>query len=888
MTRHLGPALRAWTGTVQRHAWKVLIAFALLGAALASYTAQHLGVNTDTTDMISADLQWRQDFIEFREAFPLLWRSLIVVLDADSADLADDAQARLTQALAEQPQFAAILAPETDPFFTRHGLLYQSPAELQRLGDQLARVQPFIGHLARDPSLHGIANLLALAASQNALDKTGTPRELGLDPLYAGLAMSFEAARDGRFYRLPWMELMGGDGAGAPDQRRRIIALQPLLDYGSLAPAAQVIDTVRHTAQSLQIDAAHGVRLRLTGAIALEHEELRSVASGAKIAGLVSLGLVGLVMFAGLRAWQLVLATLLSLIVGLIVTAAFAAVAVGALNLISIAFAVLYIGLGVDFAVHLCLRYRELVREGVDHTGAMAQAGQDTGASLVLCAITTSIGFLAFFPTAFAGVAELGLISGVGMYISLFMTLTFLPALIHVLPPINAATSRSPGVQATPTASHASRQLDNNSAPAPRRNPTFTYATTLLALAAAVLVLLRPPGVQFDPNPLSLRDSQSESVRAYNELLADPQHSPLRLNVLVSPQLAAETAQALSEQPNVHSARWLGDLVPAQQDEKLRMVEELAFLMGPDLAQTPRPAPAPSVRTLASMQQSLRTLGADQPSAAGSAARRCLDAIHEFAQHIMGRPADMQHSRLHAAQTAATATLPAQLQRLNQLLQAGPITMQTLPKSLRSVWLTGDGRMRVEASSAAALVDSPTMAQFVEQVHTRAPGATGMAVVQLRAGDAVLGAFRQALISAVIVVGLLLIVLLRSVTDSLLALVPVLLAGVFTSAVFTLMGLQFNFANIIALPLLLGMGVDNGIHLLHRHRHTPPPDGRLLRTSTSRAIVLSALTTMVSFGTLATSSHPGTASMGLLLAIGLGMILVTTLLILPTLLRATR
>ncbi len=880
MSGRLQRTLRWWTAAAQQHAWAVLVLSVLAAAAMAGYTVRHLGINTDTTDMISADLQWRQDFIEFREAFPLLWRSLIVVLDADSADLADDAQVRLADALGGQTGFVAVLAPETEPFFARHGLLYQTPAELEEISDRLARVQPFLGRLARDPSLQGIADLLALAAEQDPSSSANRSHDDdALAPLYSGLANSFEAAREGRFYRLPWMELMSADAAQGAHPRRRIIVLQPQLDFDSLAPAAEAIAAVRRAAAELQIDAAHGVRLRMTGAIALEHEELRSVASGAKLAGLLALVLVGVVMFAGLRAWQLVLATLVSLIAGLLTTAAFAAVAVGTLNLISIAFAVLYIGLGVDFALHLCLRFRELVLGGVDHYTAMCQAGADTGGSLVLCAITTSIGFFAFFPTAFAGVAELGLISGVGMYISLFIALTLLPALIRILPPI------AQGLQPEPSAAPATDSVGTAHA---RVTPTFTYFATLSALVIAAVVLLRPPGAQFDPNPLNLREASSESVRTYQELLADPQRSPLSLSVLVPADTAEATAQRLRQQSHVHDARWLGDLVPTQQDEKLAMVEELAFLIGPDLAQRPRQAAAPSLDTLASVRQSLIALGASEAVAAGTPAGRCLDAVEALIAHLSNLPPTDQTAPLHAAQTAATATLPAQLQRLNAMLQAGPVTAQRLPESLRRLWLSEDGRARVEASSSSPLTDTPTMVRFVDQVRSESPGATGMAVVQLGAGKAVADAFRQALLSALIVVGLLLMVLLRSVKDSLLVLVPVLLAGIFTTTLFTLTGLQFNFANVIALPLLLGMGVDNGIHLLHRHRHTPPADGRLLRTSTSRAIVLSALTTLVSFGTLATSAHPGTASMGLLLSIGLGMILVTTLLILPALLRALR
>ncbi|MEO0424559.1 MAG: MMPL family transporter, partial [Pseudomonadota bacterium] len=229
-----------------------------------------------------------------------------------------------------------------------------------------------------------------------------------------------------------------------------------------------------------------------------------------------------------------------------------------------------------------------------------------------------------------------------------------------------------------------------------------------------------------------------------------------------------------------------------------------------------------------------------------------------------------------------------QLERLATALTARPVGLDSLPESLRDRWRAADGRERVELRPVENLADNEAMERFVDQVRASHPRATGLPVVQLGAGAAVVEAFLQAIVTALILVSILLLLLLRSALATLQVMAPVLLASAFTAAATVVLGVDFNFANIIALPLLLGIGVDNGIHLVHRHRSAPPSDGNLLGTSTARAVIFSALTTIVSFGNLATSSHPGTASMGLILAIGLGLILLCTLLVLPAVLSLGR
>ena len=259
--------------------------------------------------------------------------------------------------------------------------------------------------------------------------------------------------------------------------------------------------------------------------------------------------------------------------VGLIYTAGFTAVAIGHFNLISVSFAVLFIGLGVDFGIHLCIRYRELLGRGRAHADALVETTRDVGSSITLCAATTAIGFFTFVPTDFVGVAELGLISGVGMFISLFCTLTLLPALMSV-PPVPKGGGKVRGVH------WSGRGL----AALPLRYPRAVRASAL-ALGAAAIFLL--PQARFDNNPLNVRDPSSESVRTFNDLLEKGGASPWSLNAVVPNLQAAEAiADQLRELDVVGRVVTVADYIPADQDEKLDIIEDVAMFLahppGPD------------------------------------------------------------------------------------------------------------------------------------------------------------------------------------------------------------------------------------------------------------------------------------------------------------------
>ena len=861
----LAKLLERWVGAVGRHAKTVLVVSLAVTALSVAAVAEWLGINTDTTDMLSPDLPFRVNSRAMDAAFPQFSDSLLIVIDGDTPDQADDAARALAQSLRGEPTlFRSVYDPQGGPFFRRNGLLFLGMDDLVRLADRLAEAQPFLGSLWKDPSLRGLADVLVLAIDELA---KGDRPPIEIAPVLDAMAEVAEAQAKGRYTVLSWRTLMRGETANG-SAKRRFLVTQPVLDFASLSPAGTAMAAVRRTAASLGLTADRGVRVRLTGSAALAAEELRSVEEGLGLAGALSLTLVIGLLTIGLRGARMVAAVLVALVTGLVWTAGFAALAVGDLNLISVAFAVLFIGLSVDFGIHFALRYRESIDRGAANLDALQEAVTGVGGALVLCAVAAGIGFLAFLPTDYVGLAELGLIAGGGMGIALVTNLTVVPAMLSLLLP----AAPRPVVTGPRTGSSILPWIR-------ARGRGVTAVSVVMCLGATILAV----DTDFDFDPLSLKDPGTESVATLLDLLADEDRGTYGLTVLAKDLSAARRiAGRLGSLEPVKRAVTIADYIPNEQAEKLAVIEDMAFFLAPALASTEvarPPGPDERAAALERLRASLKGMTADaKGGTAPQAARRLVRALDTLMSSGAG-----DAERMLTLERRLLRSLPQRLDDLRQSLAAETVALADLPPDLRARQVAVDGRTKVEIAPRENLHrNRPGQRRFVEAVQRIAPNATGTPVTILAAGDAVVTAFREAALFAMSAIALLLAVVTRSLRDTVLVFAPLLAAAVLTLAAAASLGLSFNFANVIVLPLLFGLGVANGIHLVFREREAPRGE-EALRTSTPRAVLFSALTTIGSFGSIALSSHPGTASMGILLTIAITLTLLCTLMVLPAL-----
>lgn len=861
--------LVAWVSAIIRHRWLCLALIFLLTCGSGYYTIGNLGMNTDTKEMLSADLQFRKDYARLNRSFPEDARAILVVIKGSNPEQTDMAVKSLSQQFREQTDTVeSVYTPNRGPFFDRQALLFLNVDELDQLALEITRAQPFLGRLSQNNSLDQLLNLL-----NRAIPKQNDSHSLAqTDSLLLDLAQSIQAALQGGYQSISWQKLMLGDNSTL-NQNTGFILVAPRFDYSDLVPAEKSIQSIRAISHEFEAN-NRGTSVRLTGEVALEHDELESISKGTAVAGAVSLILVCLSLVCGLRSVRLATATLITLVSGLILSAAFATFAVGNLNLISIAFAVLYIGLGVDYAIHLCLRIQEMIRAGVSRDSAVINSVRCLGPSLILCCLTTSMGFYSFVPTAYQGVSELGIISGTAMFIGLFITLSLLPALLVCLP--GKAGASPPESSPIPRNWH--------SFPV-RHQRSIKISTALVALYS----IWSLSDITFDFDPVSLRDQGSESVTTFRELLKNKETSPLVISVIANNEKQArEKIGQLQQLDSVDSVLSILDFMPENQEEKLEIIEALDDSLGPLMGNFPPLGTVDVHRQTEELGTLLAILDSNGNAHAEHAHSETVGRLmlrHQLQNLlvILEQSTKQEKQELLATiQKAALENLAGAIAKLTTALNASAFDdLNALPEPFLRRWLSQDGLFRLQVQPRKDLNDLDNLREFVEQVREVAPNASDLPVIYLESGKEIVRAFQQATAYAVIAISLISFIVLGNIRETGLVLMPLFLTAILTGASTVLFDNPFNFANIIVLPLLLGLGVDSSIHIVHRLRLMQYQQSEILKTSTARGIFFSGLTTVFSFTSLAFISHAGTASLGLLLTIGILLTLICTLVVLP-------
>ncbi|MCB1391850.1 MULTISPECIES: MMPL family transporter [unclassified Nitrobacter] len=844
-----------------RFAWATALVAIVLAAGAVFYSARNFEINTDINKLISPDLDWRQRDIAFEKAFDQE-RLILAVVEAPTAEFASAAGAVLAARLKDDHRhFESVQLLGGGAFFERNGLLFLPTEEVKQLTGQFGEAAPLVEIMAGDPSLRGLTAaletaLVGLKRGQFELDSTARPFSL--------IAQSVEDVLNKGSGAFSWRQL-ASDKPLPDSDRRSLIQIKPYLDFNALEPGKDATDAIRRAAFDLDIAGKFGARVRLTGPVPIANEEFATVQEGAIVNAVGTVLVVLVILWLALHSPKIIFAVFVTLFVGLAVTTAIGLMMVTSLTLLSIAFAVLFVGIGVDFGIQYSVRYRSERFKTNDLEKALLVAAKRSAVPLSLAAMATAAGFLSFLPTDYKGVSELGKIAGVGMLIAFFASITVLPALLRLLNP--------PG----------EKEPVGYAFLAPLDRFLEDHRVAIVGSTIAVVILGAPAlyFLRFDFNPIHLRNSKVESIATYLDLRKDPDTGANAINVMVkSEQEAKQVETRLAELPEVARTRSLDSFIPADQPEKLKLIAQGAKVLGPALnpdSIDPPPSDKENVDALKSTADSLRKAAGAGQGPGAAAAKRLADDLT--------RLADSNEATREKAQVTFVEPLKIMFDQLRNLLTAEPVSLESLPPDFVRLWKSDDGISRVEVLPRGDPDNNETLRKFASAVLAAAPNAIGGPVSILKSGDTIVKAFIEAGLWALISISILLWLALRRITDVLLTLVPLLVAGAVTLEICVMIGLPLNFANIVALPLLLGVGVAFKIYYITAWR-----SGRtnLLQSSLTRAIFFSALTTATAFGSLWLSSHPGTASMGKLLALSLITTLAAVLLFQPALMGRPR
>ena len=818
-------------------------------------------MSTDTGALLSPRLEWRVREAAYNRVFPPEGARIVVVVDGQTPELAESAAAELAQHLSNQPQlFTSVRRPDAGAFWSHNALLYAATPDVRAGMEQLIKAEPFLGPLAADPSLRGLLGALSSAMQGVASGQASLEQ---LDPPIRQLADTLNNLQGGRPAFFSWRTLISG---GAPDRRelRHVILIDPSLDFARLEPGRAPSDAIREVARTLQLDAQHGVRVRLTGPVPLQDEEFATLAERASlIASLATIAII-VMLWLAVRSARLIAAILATTLLGLFVATALGLLIFHRFNVISVAFIPVFVGLGIDFGIQFSVRYRAERAGELGIHDALVATGRGLGRSLTVAAIAIASGFLAFAPTAYVGVSQLGVVAGAGMFIALALNLTLLPALIQL--------SRAPGAR--------ERATDPRLAVIDELVLRHRRLVVGLGVAAALISAAVLPLLHFDFNPIHLRSPRVESVATLFDLMRDPEQSPNTLEA-IRPDLGAADQLAIGVRalPEVSGVRTLSSFVPADQPAKMAIIADAQNLL--DLALNPlaieaAPSDHQMVDSLSQTAALLRKVAIDE-SEASQDAQRLAAALDQLAN---AAPA----ARAQASQVLMPG-LQLVLDEARDSLQPLAISLASLPAELRRDWLAPDGQARISVIPAGDSNDDQVLSHFIDAVMPLIPDATGSPIGIRQGGRAVVSAFTEAGVLSFIAITVLLLVVLRRIRDVAITMAPIVLTGFLTLGSCVAIGQPLNFANIIALPLLFGIGVAFHIYFVMSWRSG---GSHLLSSSLARAVFFSALTTATGFGSLWASSHPGTASMGKLLMISLVWTLVSALLFQPALMGTPR
>jgi hopanoid biosynthesis associated RND transporter like protein HpnN len=842
---------------VTKHAHLVFWSLSLATVAAGYYAITEFSMNSDTGRLIRQDTDWKKTHTRFVDTFPQYDQNSFVVVSGSKPDMVS----KVTRALAAEIRthediFRTVYTPSSNEFVDEYALLFLETDKLNDTVSKLADAQPFLTAIAEDNSLRSALELVieGLTADEDL--------PVGFEQMADALVLAADRALIADDRPVSWRDELFQ--VGEDETYYQVIFIQGQQDFGKDLPNGLIIEQLETSIEAFEHPYKTDVLIRLTGQVPLEHGEIVSAMTSAQLAGSLALVILIFVLVWGVRSLRIIAATYLSMIYGLVWTAAFAMATVGQYNTISIIFLVMFIGLGVDFAVHLCLRYQEALTH-TDKQHALIETGVEIGPAIILCGITSAMGFLAFVPTDYIGLAEMGIISGGGMIFAVIISLTLIPAFFAMV-----KEPREPA--RLPFANFMTAQVAGH-------HTKVAWCTLVLALVLIAIASF----ARFDYSTLALKDPKSEAMTTLRDLHDEDIITDYALTYLAtSLDHAEETKEYLLALDVVSEVKTPNDYIPDDQDEKLYVLEDAGFLLGSVFYPNTRSTPFTD-QEFAALLSELATetgneLNADPDTLTDSMKTSLLSLQRSISALATGSP---EQRALFSA--LIVPPIKQEISWLESALSPSQVTLDTLPTELKERLISPDGQVVVSITPAEDVVPVEVMRRFTESVLTIVPDVTGRPVLDLGIGDIVITAFQTAISLAIAGIFVVLLITLRSALDAVLVFIPLVMTAMVTLSVSVLIDLPLNMANVVVIPLIFGLGVDNGIHIVKRY-HQIEDINEFVDSSTPKAVFLSNLTTLGTFCALSLSTHQGIYSIGVLLTVALLSLMFLTLVSLPALL----
>jgi hopanoid biosynthesis associated RND transporter like protein HpnN len=882
-TRTGSPTERAleWvTDMVIRHrVWCIRIQLVLFALSVW-FTVAKLGFQTSRDDLVGADKRYHQIYLNFKKEFPAQ-EDMVVVVESESISRNRQFVERLGVRLeSETNLFADVFYKGDLRMMGSKALLFAPEEDLTVLRDKLQAFRPFIGKFLQT------SNLVSLFEMVNRQFRTATRETNAQNDALIGALPALERILVGATEAVerhgtppsPGVDALFGAGPEAENASYVTFARGRLYLVTARASSKEnvipAVERMRQLVAETQAEVT-GVNVGLTGESVLEVDEMAQSQTDSIKASILSFIGCGLIFIIGYRETGRPLKAAACLLVGLGYTMGFTTLVVGHLNILTIVFVPILIGLAIDFGVHLVTRYEEELRAGRTEEEAIRLAVVNTGMGVFTGALTTATAFLAMGFTDFKGVREMGIICGAGMLLSLVPMMTMLPALLLR------------GRQNT---------IDHGRPPMDRRarlerlwldRPWITTGITLALTGLAVIGARR---VTFDYNLLNMQSDGLPAVVYQKKLIHSADKSVIFGVVAVDSVEEARKLEARFKQlPTVRDVESMSAFLGGNQETKLARVREIKTLVEDLRFAAPDPEPVNTQdlsRTLWSFKGYLGLVAqevGDQKPELLAEVQSLIRAVEDLRVKLNdSRTADVA-LKVTELQTALFTDLRDTFAALRDQNADAPLTAADLPPSLRSRFIGVTGKHLLMIYPKKDVWEREPQEEFVDELRTVYPEVTGTPVQLLEYTSLLRRSYEDAAWYALAAIAVMVLVHFRSIPCLVLALIPVGVGFLWMVGLMGWRGLHFNPANIMTLPLVVGIGVTNGIHILNRYAEERSP--ALLAKSTGKAVLISGLTTIVGFGSLLTAEHRGIESLGFVMSVGVATCLFVSLTFLPALLQ---
>jgi uncharacterized protein len=848
----------------------LILALSLLFAAVSVfYTKNNMEFLTGRDDLMPRNASFQLDYKSYRQEFGDQ-EEIVVVIESDDAEKATRCGDAVYELLnRDKTSFREVFYPGGLPYFRKNGLLFMPLEELQNLRKTLSMAAPVLKDLSASPSVQTLFTSLT-----NQIDRylaSPDPDNLkSLTFMLTTLDKGFKGF-DGKTGGMSMDSFLKGGGDGKPSMlesagKQQVITILPVKQSDSFVPAEKAIASARSVlAEISQRPEFKGIKTGLTGVPVLEYEEMATSQKDMETATVLSLALTVILLLFAFRGLLNVISAMVSLIVGICVSFGFATLAIGHLNILSMVFAIMLIGLGIEYGIQVVLRYQEELKNGASSLQAIETGLCTNIRSIIMAAATVAMAFATFAFTDFKGIAELGIIAAGGVVICVIATFTVLPAMMILLERFRKTGPQKPAA--------TGKQSRNRLLSIFFDHPRQVVGVTLLLSAICIYPTIK---TRFDYNLMNLQAKGLQSVEYAYKLMASKENSGY-FAVAVAKDRAEEEVlrKQLEKLPSVDHVVSLPVLVPDRQKEKLAELSALRNIMS-DVKPVPyeenlRPMELPAVfEAFHDRVEKLKNRLESDKAAEARPVAAFLATLDSFFKSLEKEKDNNALGMLRDFQGSMFAELPDKLRMMKESLEAAPVSESDIPQELKQRFVGKSGKLLLQVAAKKEIFEHEPLAEFVREVKSVVPGATGEPVM----------VYGYAFIGIIVI----LLINFKSIRFAVIGSLPLLAGLLLMVGGMWLAGISFNSANIIVLPLILGVGIDSAIYIINRYRQGEETPAEVAMSSAGVGVFLNALTILFSFGALMIASHQGVFSIGAVMSLGMAASVAVFLAFLPALL----